>query len=364
MPIAWPARLRGRLTLALAASLVLHGVAALGLYLVGRPVTIVAVKRGEPLFVELPETPDRAPAGNPAERRPGPRALETRRAPAPPAVRPVPLPVPVPPPPEPERAAPPPPAAPVVASRPAEPPATRPAPTPEPPVPPSPPPAASRPEPAPAPAPATVPSTPEPASPSPAPSVAAVPARPSVPSGGVAAPPPAAPAAGSPASTGSSSLVAAAPSGPPAPPPPPPPVDIRSALRGGAGGRGDGRGGIEGEPVPLDTPDARYSEYFDRVRRMIKERWGYPCVKNAVTRECEYKTASLIVEFGIAKDGRVPFVTVRQSSGWPIYDDYAVNAIKLAAPFPPIPDAVSRTGLPVLARFNYIVDTSLTNLLR
>jgi len=76
-------------------------------------------------------------------------------------------------------------------------------------------------------------------------------------------------------------------------------------LKRGAGrGHRNGRGGIEGEPIPLDSPDPRYSDYFDRVRRMIKERWGYPCVKNGDTRECEYKTTALVVEFGIARTAK------------------------------------------------------------
>jgi protein TonB len=354
MPITWPARLRGRLLLALAASLALHVLVGLGLYLVGRPGVVVAVKRGEPLFVELPEIPDRAPAGNPAERRLGPPPAAPARPAITAAVKPAPTPA-VRPRPEP--------AAPAERPRPASPPAPAPD-TPATPV------LAARP---------AVPPSPPPTEAAVAPSAVAAPPSPGPrPEPTASTPPPVAEAPrpesreATPASRNQAgSSGPQAPGAPqvamatPGPPGAPPPVDIRSALRGGgAGGRDGGRGGIEGEPVPLDTADARYSEYFDRVRRMIKERWGYPCVKSAATRECEYKTASLVVEFGIAKDGRVPFVTVRQSSGWPIYDDYAVNAIKLAAPFPPIPDAVSRTGLPVLARFNYIVDTSLTNLLR
>jgi TonB family protein len=95
---------------------------------------------------------------------------------------------------------------------------------------------------------------------------------------------------------------------------------------------------------------------------MIKERWGYPCIKTGAG--CEYKTAELVIEFGIAKDGRVPFVNLVRTSGYAIYDDYALNAIRLASPFPPVPDALSKTGFPIMARFHYVVDTSLVNTLR
>jgi TonB family protein len=142
--------------------------------------------------------------------------------------------------------------------------------------------------------------------------------------------------------------------------------DTRSALRRGAGGGSrDGRGGIDGEPIPLDSKDPKYSDYLDRVREMIKAKWIYPCVPNPASRTCEYKSAALEIEFGIAKDGRVPFVIVRQASQFGIYDEYAVNAIKLASPFPPVPDDLSKKGIPILARFNYVLETSsLTNLLR
>jgi TonB family protein len=146
--------------------------------------------------------------------------------------------------------------------------------------------------------------------------------------------------------------------------------DIRSALRarpGGGGGRGGGWGGIEGEPIALDSADPRFNDYLDRVRRLIKANWGYPCVKNESTRECEYKSATLVVAFGILKNGKLQIVEVRRSSGLPIYDDYAVNAIKLASPFPEVPSTLMATGsagLPIMATFNYISETSLVNLLR
>jgi TonB family protein len=281
-----------------------------------------AVKRGEPLIVELPTGPDSPPPGRPAP--PAPAARPAPATPSRPAVA--------------SRLTPPPPPRPAVASRP---------------IPPPPPPAtepvrerrvdnvpvAKAPE-------AEIPSVP--ASPAseraPAEPSAADNARPAAPSA-----PPAPP------------LVAAVP-----PPPSPRPVpDIRSLGRGGggAGGSGDGRAAIEGEPIALDSTDPRYSDYLDQIRRRIKDKWGYPCVKNDSTRECEYKTAQLIIEFGIAKDGKVPFINIVRSSGYPIYDDYAVNAVKLAD-FPPIPDTFSKKGVPIVATFSYVVQSSLTNILR
>src|SRR5207247_3640587 len=143
--------------------------------------------------------------------------------------------------------------------------------------------------------------------------------------------------------------------------------DIRSALRrggpgpNGAGGSGEGRAGIEGEPLPLDSKDARYNDYLDRVRRMIKEKWAYPCVNSPATGQCEYKSAQLVIEFGLLRDGRVPFVIVRKQSDFDIYDEYAVNAIKLRLHSPHTPDSVAdgREGGASLERFRYTLESRL-----
>ena len=117
---------------------------------------------------------------------------------------------------------------------------------------------------------------------------------------------------------------------------------------------------------------------------MIKEKWIYPCIPNSATRQCEYKSAQLEIEFGIARDGRVAFVIVRQGftvkapgpepswresvesqralfSQYGIYAEYAINAIKLASPFPRLPDEMGEKGIPILARFLYIVDGGKTS---
>jgi TonB family protein len=342
-------------------SVALH-VVIVGLILyLGGPGSTYTVKRGEPLFVELPEIDDRAPRGNPAARTPGPPATAGSEptppraaappAPTPPAPRAQPPATPPPPrvaearpkAPEPPRAARARPPEPVRSAPPAEKPAPKP---PEPP-------AADVKDALPVP---VQPERAEPTPPAPAPPTPAAPA--------VAAPPTPIPPASAPATPASPSSRGGAPQVASIPPGPREPVfDLRSFGRGGgAGGRGEGRGGIEGEPIPLDSRDPKYSDYLDRIRRMIKERWGYPCVKTRTG--CDYMTAELVIEFGIAKDGRVPFVNLVRTSGYPIYDDYALNAIRLASPFPPVPDSLSKKGFPIMARFHYVVDRSLVNTLR
>jgi outer membrane biosynthesis protein TonB len=159
-----------------------------------------------------------------------------------------------------------------------------------------------------------------------------------------------------------------------APPPRDPVIDSRSALRRGApgaGGFGEGRAGIEGDPIALNSTDKRFADYLIRVKRMIQDKWTYPCIKNSGTRECEYKSAQLVVEFGILRDGQVPYVTIHQPAAWDVYDSVAVNAIKLAAPFPPVPASLmamvkpGSTGVPIVAHFHYVLDSaSIMNFLR
>lgn len=175
--------------------------------------------------------------------------------------------------------------------------------------------------------------------------------------------------------------VASAPPTPPGPVatvPPPPAPDIRSALRrggggggsgfGGAGGAGIGRGGIEGAPIPLNSTDPDFNDYLERVRRLIQRHWIYPCVKDPDTFRCEPKSALLVIEFGILKNGHLAFVDLHRSSGYVVMDDSAANAIKLASPFPAIPPSMLKgrkgAGVPILANFHYVLETDFKHVIR
>jgi TonB family protein len=278
----------------------------------------MATKRGEALLVDMaPDKPkETAPLGDPSR----------------PAVPNIPEP--------PRQAAPPAPPAPKVA--------------PTPPAPKAPPaPAAPRVAEAPKAVPKAPPAAPQSADPGPAPKAAPPTPAPDQNQSANAPPqPPAAPpqpAAAQPPAPAADPRVASAP--------PQPPPAAAMFRRGGGGGLKGGRGGIEGEAIPLDTPEPKFQDYFNQVRERIKSKWIYPY--EASSRGIE---GELSIEFGIAKSGELQFIERRRSSGVELLDDYAMRAVQLASPFPPVPDAISKGGLPIHGIFRYhILGSGLIN---
>lgn len=303
-------------------SVALHLVLAAALFLAGSlaPPPVI-VKRGEPLLVDIaPDRPEeRAPRGDPSQlpapARPRPRRVE------PPAPRPR---APEPAPAEPKVAEAPRPAPGPPASQPSDPVARVAPPAPEP-------------RPAPSLEPAPRAEEPAPPVPPPAPSETAR-SEPTAP-----APPPA-------LSPGPDPRTALAR----------PRLDVPPGMfRRPGGGLQGGRGGIEGEPIPLDTKDPKYHEYFEKVRQKIKANWGYP--REAGERNIE---GQLLIEFHIARDGHLSYLELVRSSGVKILDDYAMNAVRLAQPFPPVPEGLlAKHAVPISGLFVYrVVDAgSLVN---
>lgn len=295
---------RRRLRIALACSLLLHlSLVALALW-VHPWFPPVIVKSGEPLFIDLPPEKPEEPAPQGVPQNPvTPRVAATPTPPAPKAEPPrAPKPVP------------------------ARPPAPKAAPLPEP---------LKAPEPA---AVAKAPLPPEPEEAKPAPLARA---------GKEAVPP--VPEVVEPKEAGGPRTALAVPRSEGIPSVP--------GAREPGGGLRRGRGGIEGEPIPLNTSDPRYTDYFDKIRRKIKANWVYP--REAGERGIG---GQLMIDFAISKNGYLEAIELRRSSGVPILDLYAMNAVKLAQPFPPVPDSVSKSVLPIKGIFTYqIVDAGLLN---
>lgn len=288
-------RTRRTLLLAIVTSVLFHLLVFLPIFVMpGLFLPPAYVKRGEPLLVDItPERPEeKAPLGNPS------------RPVAPPEVRQRPSPAPAPRAPAPPRAA--------VTPR---------APAPSSPAPPR---SVARTEP---PAPEPLVKTPEPSAQAPTPETA--PGE----------------AAGTPA-----------PAAPPRVAVARPPASIWRQPGGGGGLQGGGHGGVEGTPIPLDTPEPKYQDYFNKIRERIKSKWVYP--REAGERGIE---GELIIEFHIAKDGRLEYIALRQPSGVPILDKYAMNAVTLAEPFPPVPDEIAKGTLAINGQFRYQIVSGFVN---
>ncbi len=93
-----------------------------------------------------------------------------------------------------------------------------------------------------------------------------------------------------------------------------------------------------------------------KVREKIKANWIYP--REAGERNIE---GELLIEFHIAKDGRLTYIELRHTSGTDILDSYAMNAVKFASPFPPVPDALAKQTLAIHGQFRYQIVSGLVN---
>jgi len=137
------------------------------------------------------------------------------------------------------------------------------------------------------------------------------------------------------------------------------PPSIYRPPAGGGGLQGGGRAGVEGEPIPLDTPEPKYQDYFNKIREKIKANWIYPY--EAGSRGIE---GDLSIEFVIAKDGHLQFIELRRSSQVKMLDEYALRAVKLASPFPPVPDDLAKQALAINGLFVYRIREDAASLVK
>ena len=123
---------------------------------------------------------------------------------------------------------------------------------------------------------------------------------------------------------------------------------VGSPIKGGSGSYFQGsQGGVVGQPVPLDTPDPAYRDYMQKVRQRIYSNWRLP---NDEPHPREI-SGRLVIEFLIGKDGQLLKAEIVQPSGEHLLDISAMRAVKLADRYPPLPDAMQRDVLAVVAIF-------------
>ncbi|MCB9556746.1 MAG: cell envelope integrity protein TolA [Deltaproteobacteria bacterium] len=120
------------------------------------------------------------------------------------------------------------------------------------------------------------------------------------------------------------------------------------AGRGSVAGRRGHRAGAEtGLPIWLNTTDVRYLSYFHAIYRRIQPLWHFPA-----DLALRLEQGEALVQFVVNADGSLASVTLRKSSGYPRFDANVLRAVRSAAPFPPVPEGLSKP-LPILAPFEF-----------
>lgn len=97
-----------------------------------------------------------------------------------------------------------------------------------------------------------------------------------------------------------------------------------------------------GDRVDVNTTNYRFAGYFTVMKKSVELVLDYP--KEAVRRRIQGKVN---IGFEILKDGRIDKVRILESSGYDILDNAWIEAIKLAAPFSPLPKDIAAKTLPV-----------------
>lgn len=105
-----------------------------------------------------------------------------------------------------------------------------------------------------------------------------------------------------------------------------------------------------GKTLQLNTSELKYQKYLLNMKRRIELRWEYPSF--AVQNGWQ---GILNLDFTINRDGSVAEVRVVKSSGYPVLDEAAATAIRLAAPFPPFPEDFNVDNINIKGRFEYLI---------
>ncbi len=98
----------------------------------------------------------------------------------------------------------------------------------------------------------------------------------------------------------------------------------------------------------LNTSELKYQVYLIELRHKIEQYWEYP--RTAAMRGWEGK---LFIDFTVRRDGTLSDIRLVRSSRYPVLDDAAITALKLAAPFAGFPKDFDIDEIKVHGQFVY-----------
>lgn len=102
--------------------------------------------------------------------------------------------------------------------------------------------------------------------------------------------------------------------------------------------------GRDTSPGRMSAVEAKYPAYYSIIKDRVQAAWIYPEGFNA-------NEVSIVISIKIAKSGRLIDSWVEKGSGNKNFDDSLINAVRKAAPFPPLPQDFKNVYLETGLRF-------------
>lgn len=106
--------------------------------------------------------------------------------------------------------------------------------------------------------------------------------------------------------------------------------------------------GEKGKTLQLNTSETRYQRYLLDMKDRIRRFWDYPEIAGRNGWQ-----GTLKLNFTIRKDGTVDNLRLIESSKYPVLDEAAITAVRLAAPFAPFPANFDIEELNIRGLFQY-----------
>lgn len=106
--------------------------------------------------------------------------------------------------------------------------------------------------------------------------------------------------------------------------------------------------GLKEETVDLGTSDVKYVTYLIKIKKRILQIWEYP--RSAYERNEE---GVVVVKMSLDATGNLAGANLMSSSGSKILDEGALNIVRAAAPFDPLPGNYGLSRLHIIASFRY-----------
>lgn len=106
----------------------------------------------------------------------------------------------------------------------------------------------------------------------------------------------------------------------------------------------------KGKNVTFDAPELHHRGYMRRLKDKIESTWRYP--EGAARRRI---SGDLYITFSINRDGRLGEVKLIKTSGYRDLDEAAMEALKDAAPYWPLPDDWEGDELTIKGHFIYFL---------